>query len=135
MFCLSYSVQAQTSPVTWDFKIDKKSELTYVITSTATISDDWAIYSQFTEEGGPVPTRFSYEGVQLTGKTKELSKVIQKHSKLFGVKVAKFKKKAVFVQEVKVKAGATHVKGYVAFMCCNDKQCLPPTDVDFDLKL
>lgn len=133
--CLSQFLNAQSAPVSWDFQIEQKSEDTYVITSTASIDADWVLYSQYTEEGGPVPTSFTYDGVELVGKTNEMSELIKKYSALFDLEVSKFENEAIFTQEIKVKSGTTSVKGYVTYMCCNGKQCLPPTDVDFELKL
>jgi hypothetical protein len=36
---------------------------------------------------------------------------------------------------VKVNSGAKKISGNIVYMVCNDKQCLPPKDVAFDIKL
>jgi hypothetical protein len=52
------------------------------------------------------------------------------------LKVKYFSEKVEFRQKVRVmSAKPVEVKGYVEFMCCDDKQCLPPTEVNFILKL
>ena len=44
--------------------------------------------------------------------------------------------KVDFVQKIKVKSAiATVIKGSVNYMVCNDKQCLPPKDVPFSIKV
>ena len=43
--------------------------------------------------------------------------------------------KAVFRQKVTVSQSPVTVTGYVTFMSCDDKQCLPPRDVEFALEL
>ena len=45
----------------------------------------------------------------------------------------KVKQKVVFKQKVKLNKAATVVKGKVEFMVCDDKQCLPPSEVMFSI--
>lgn len=49
-------VDAQTNPVNWSYEIVKVSDLEYELVFTATIDDGWYVYSQFLEDGGPIPT-------------------------------------------------------------------------------
>ena len=93
-------------PVSWSFDVNPTEDGSYNLVATAKIKGDWAIYSQHTAEGGPVPLSFSYEkGVALNGDTKEQSLAIKKMSDLFEVEVIKFKKQAVFVQNFTPKDG------------------------------
>ncbi len=125
-----------TSPVTWDFEVAQNEDKSYTFTATAKMKGEWAIYSQHTGEGGPIPLTFKYEdGIDLVGETKEESEAIKKMSKLFEVDVIKFKKEAVFTQTFKPKKGQESIKGTLNFMCCDSQRCLPPTDVDFDVAL
>lgn len=123
-------------PVSWDFKVNPKKDGSYEFVATASLDGDWAIYSQHTAEGGPVPLSFTYEkGVQLKGETKENSKAIKKMSDLFEVEVIKYKKEAVFTQNFTLEEGQNAIKGTLRFMCCDDLRCLPPAEVSFDVAI
>ena len=123
-------------PVSWEFEVSQNEDATYTFTAKAKMKGDWAIYSQHTAEGGPIPLSFSYDGgVKLIGETEEESEAIKKMSELFEIEVTKFKKEAVFTQKFTPHKGQTSIKGYLTFMCCDSKRCLPPTDIDFDVAL
>ena len=134
---MSFFVAGQElKPVTWDFKVNAVEDGSYNLVATAKIKGDWAIYSQHTEKGGPIPLSFTYEeGVELFGDTKELSLAIKKKSDLFEIEVIKFINEAVFVQNFKPDAGVLSIKGSLRFMCCDELRCLPPADVAFDVAL
>jgi thiol:disulfide interchange protein len=121
-------------PVTWSFTSKNVGKQETELTFTATIDKDWHIYSQFIEQGGPIPTSFNFtksSDYELVGKVKELLKPIKAFEKAFGMNIAYFDKKAVFVQKIKLNTAVTTVTGSLEFMVCNDAQCLPPTTVEF----
>jgi len=132
---LSQIGTAQTlNPVKWTFATEQLEEGTYKLIFTANVDDNWQIYSQFTGDDGPVPTSFNFnetkgvdfvEGVVETGNKKE------GFDELFGTNVIKFIGNTTFTQIVKVKKGAASVSGYLEYMTCDGKRCLPPTEVDF----
>ncbi|MNW21061.1 hypothetical protein D3C71_2217640 [compost metagenome] len=47
--------------------------------------------------------------------------------------VSYFGNQVVFQQKVKLNKATATVKGTVEFMVCNDKQCLPPDEVSFNI--
>jgi hypothetical protein len=126
------------SPVNWSFQVSKISIVESELIFTATIDKGWHLYSQDIPEGGPIPTTFHIEkgmGFFLNGVVTE-PKAIEVMDKQFDLKVKYFSEKVEFRQKVRVmSAKPVEVKGYVEFMCCDDKQCLPPTEVNFILKL
>ena len=123
-------------PVSWKFEVNKLEDGSYELVSTAKMKGDWAIYSQHTQKGGPIPLSFEYEkGVNLKGNTQEVSKPIKVVSDLFEIEVIKFKKEAVFTQKFTPEEGQNSIKGTLTFMCCDNLRCLPPTDVAFDVAL
>ncbi|MFT6336855.1 MAG: thiol:disulfide interchange protein DsbD [Halioglobus sp.] len=139
-FCLSIiSIsgfsQGKLAPVNWSFEIIENGK-DYIFKAIATLDDGWALYSQYTEEGGPVPLLFSFNDKSvLIGKTEERSEAIKVVSELFEVEVIKFKKQAVFEQLFTKKKGMKTFSGELRFMCCDDLRCLPPTVVQFDIGL
>ncbi|MES1225408.1 MAG: protein-disulfide reductase DsbD domain-containing protein, partial [Bacteroidota bacterium] len=112
---------------------------TYEVHFTATVSGKYHIYGQKVEGDGPVPTSFNFAKnplIALQGVTKEQGKKITKFEEVWGFKVNYFENKVDFVQVVKSKVNApTSLKGSVEYMVCDDKQCLPPKTVQFDVKL
>jgi thiol:disulfide interchange protein DsbD len=123
------------NPVKWSYASKKIDASTYEVSLTATLDPAWHIYSQTTPEGGPSATVISFTKnalIQLEGPAKEVGKLEQKHEELFGVDVKQFSNKVVFVQTVKLKAKAkTAVSGTIEFMTCNNRECLPPKEENF----
>lgn len=126
-------------PVSWAFSSEPgaKSDEVKVIFK-ATIDGHWHLYSQFIEEGGPIPTSFTFEGsddFELVGEVKEESKIIEGFDPTFEMNIGWFEHEAVFSQIVKLKKPNATVSGYLTYMVCNDKQCLPPTDEEFAIEV
>ncbi|MEC3880019.1 protein-disulfide reductase DsbD N-terminal domain-containing protein [Parapedobacter sp. 10938] len=120
-------------PVTWQFGAKKISKDEAVVFIKATIDKGWHIYSQHVEEGGPIKTSFTFSpstDYTLVGKPAE-PKPKTKYEEVFAMDVGYFDKEVVFQQKVKLKKGATTVKGAVEFMACDANQCLPPDEVTF----
>lgn len=123
-------------PVTWSYAAKKVSATEAVIYIKATIDEGWHLYSQNIKPGGPVASQFTFKpaaAYTLIGKVKE-PKPIVKNEKVFNMEVAYFEDSAVFQQKIKLKGKKPfQVKGSVEFMVCNDTQCLPPTEVVFNI--
>lgn len=133
-----FSSNAQIfNPVDWSFKAERVSEKEAKLVFTASIEDGWHLYSQYIDEGGPIPTTFTFQEL---GGTKLKGDVIEgeghtEMDKNFEMEVKFFEGKADFVQLVEVGAAATTVKGELEFMVCNDERCLPPDYVPFEFKI
>jgi hypothetical protein len=127
------------NPVKWTFSAKKINATTYEVRLSATIEDEWHIYSQTTPDGGPVATSISFNRnplLTLDGAVKESGKLEEHFEELFGVQVKQFSKKVDFIQEVKLKSSVkTNIAGSVTFMTCNDEQCMPPKTVSFNISL
>ncbi len=135
------SVSAQIlEPVKWTFSAEHISGDEYNLIYKADIHDEWNVYSQHTSDDGPVPTMITYEdesGVEMLGANVEKGHKKEGFDKLFETNVIKFLGDQDFtiIQKVKLKDASKPVKGYLTFMTCNNKTCLPPTDVDFAISL
>ncbi|MBL0023640.1 MAG: cytochrome C biogenesis protein [Saprospiraceae bacterium] len=127
----SHLIGQKLSPVTWSFELLKTKGSDYEIVAPANIKNGWTLYSQFTDENGPVPTAFVLGNV--TVPFEEKSKFTKEFDPIFEVDVIKFKEHAIFTHKV-TKAGKNEVTGYVTFMTCDGEKCLPPSDVEFTLK-
>ncbi|MDL2238579.1 thioredoxin family protein [Bacteroidales bacterium OttesenSCG-928-K22] len=135
---LSKSLFAQIyEPVTWDFSTEKISDTEYNLIFKATIDKHWHLYSQdIPDDAGPVPTSFLFEesaDYQLVGNTLE-PKPEEEWDPNFEMNLKFFSNEVKFVQEIKViNTNSLVVKGSLEFMACDDKQCLPPEFVDFEI--
>ncbi len=141
---LPIGISAQIlKPVSWNFSakaapdsLNNQGEKTYMIHLTATIDPGWHVYAQQAGEG-PIPTTISFEDndhLNLIGEVEEKGDKISEFDKVFNSELNFFEKRVDFIQKVVVKR-STVLKGTVAFMVCDDKQCLPPKDVPFSLEL
>ena len=126
-------------PVNWLFSAKKKSATTYEVSITANIPKPWHMYSQHMKQGGPIPTKITFNNnplVKKEGSVKEAGKLEKINDKIFDMEVLFFSGKVVYTQLVKVKAGVkTNITGNVSYMVCDDEQCLPPSKKQFDIKL
>lgn len=136
----SLSLQAQNlDPVSWSYSLEELGENTYMLEFKADIDEGWTVYSQFTNDEGPVPTsiNFESEGVVKEGESEEKGHKKEGYDKLFGVDVIKFLADESFIirQKLVTEEGVNLIGGYLTYMTCNDEMCLPPTDVEFSFDL
>lgn len=125
-------------PVKWSYAAKKISSTEAVVFMRATIDAGWHIYSQNIKDGGPVKTSFTFSPSKeyaLIGKTAEPAPTT-KFEEAFKMDVSYFEKTVTFQQKIRLKSpNVKSVKGQLEYMVCNDKKCLPPEDVDFDIAL
>jgi thiol:disulfide interchange protein DsbD len=140
LFVISLTSYSQiNNAIKWQFNAVKKADGSYSVFCTADLKSPWHIYSQFTPEGGPLPTKITFSPnpmITINGGITEQGEQKTIHDKSFGVDVKYFSGHVSFVQVVKVKAGVkTNLHGTVEYMICNDNKCLPPAKVNFDIIL
>ncbi|MBK7213421.1 MAG: thioredoxin family protein [Bacteroidales bacterium] len=133
------SIQAQIlEPVKWSFKVDRISDKEAELQFVATIDKNWHVYSQIVPPLGPRPTIFTIDKgteFKLKGKVVEPTP-IEEYDPNFEMKVKYFAMKAIFRQKIVISSpNAFTIKGVLEFMCCDDHQCIPPTEVPFSFKL
>src|SRR6185369_13547538 len=134
-----YFLYAQ-SPISWSFNSKKISDKTFELHLTANIQSGWHLYSQDQPSDAiAIPTSVSINNnplLKLDGKVKELGKMEKFTDKNLGISAHQYSNKVDFVQVVKVKSNAkTNVAGSVEFQTCDDKKCLPPKTVNFNIAL
>lgn len=136
---LSLSSIAQIyDPVDWKFSVRdiEGNEATLVI--TAHIEPGWHVYSQFIDEGGPIPTSFRFDpddGYELKGTVSESPKAISAFDPNFNMQIAWHKTRVDFRQKVKLNEPVMTINGTLEFMTCNDTNCLPPEEVPFSIDI
>ncbi|MFI5204856.1 MAG: protein-disulfide reductase DsbD domain-containing protein, partial [Flavobacteriales bacterium] len=121
------SFMQQKDNIQWEFSSRKNGDITEIV-MTANLTKGWHIYSQFTPDGGPIPTEFKFDsqkGIELMGKVKEPNP--EKHyDPNFQLDVMYFSDNVEFVQQVRTRGSVASIKGTLSYMMCNDKTCLPP---------
>jgi len=123
------------NPVKWEFGAEKLSDTEYELIFVAKIDLHWSLYSQFVEEGGPLPTLFSFEpstDFELFESVveSETNKVTQLDP-VFEMVVSKSYDKAIFKQRVRVKSPDFRLIGNIDFMTCDDTKCTYKPDNPF----
>jgi Disulphide bond corrector protein DsbC len=136
---MGFTASAQMKQaVTWTFSAKKIADKTYEVHMTANISGKYHMYAQKNPED-VVPVSFTFTKnplLTLQGGVKEVGKLVSKYEAIWKAKVNYYEGKVDFVQVVKTKVAApVSVKGTLNYMVCDDRQCLPPTDVNFDVKV
>ena len=123
-------------PVKWSFSSEKLNENEYNLIITAKIEKGWHVYSQFIDDGGPIPTSFKFKpskDYQLVDKVTESPKAVGAFDKNFNMQIAWHKNQVVFKQKISLLVPKTTIAGTLEFMVCNDERCLPPAELEFTI--
>lgn len=139
MVFITMAVSAQ-SPISWTFTAKKINTNTYEVHMTAAIQNGWHLYSQNQPEDAiAIPTTFTLTSnplLEMVGKIKEDGKLEKFHDKELNLSANQYSKKVNFVQTVKLKGKVkTKFTGSVEYQTCDDKKCLPPKTVNFNVAL
>jgi thiol:disulfide interchange protein len=137
----SWQASAQMlNTISWSFSQKQINDSISELIFTAKLEEGWHLYSQYTPDGGPLPTEFDF----LSDKAYErVGKVIEPKAKVvfedvFGVDVHFFETdKVKFTQRVKVLSDKpVKVKGTINGMTCKDEVgCIPMDEVNFAFSL
>ncbi|MDZ7741912.1 MAG: cytochrome c biogenesis protein CcdA [Bacteroidota bacterium] len=138
LFFLSNQVLAQggiLEPIKWEFSKNMLSDHEVELIFKAGIENKWHLYSQDIPMSPPA-TVFSFDKndkYELLGSVTEESEVIEEYDPNFEMELKYFANEAIFKQKIKLLTdGPVVVKGFLEYMCCDDKQCLPPTEEEFE---
>lgn len=136
---ISFSAAAQTDadPAVWSHKVKKISDTEFELVFKGKIMEGWHVYSQYTAEGGSLPSEFTFERAgedyRLLGSTQE-SPTIKEYSDIFEVEETFFKKEAIFTQRVELlREGVNQISVNLFYQIC--KEVCIPKDVLFQISL
>ncbi|HMQ48210.1 MAG TPA: cytochrome c biogenesis protein CcdA [Saprospiraceae bacterium] len=128
------------NPVHWTYSSKKLDNGQYELAFEAKLDQGWTLPAMDTDPNdGPMPTTFNFEpssSFSLVGKMKEEGKKKKAPDQLFnGAMVSKFVESPVrFTQIITADDATKPVTGYIAYMVCDDNQCLPQ-DAEFAFNL
>ena len=123
------------NPVRFDYSAVKKGNNLYEVRIKTLLQPTWHIYSVKNPPGGAEPTSIKVKEGNIIGAIKEKGKLKSVYDKEFQVTQNYYESTVDFVQLVKVNSSAKKITGNIVYMVCNDRQCLPPKDVEFNIKL
>ena len=135
LFFLSTSFSQILNPVKFNYSAVKKGANLYEVHINTLLEPKWHIYSVKNPVGGAEPTSIKVKEGNSVGAVKEKGKLKSVYDKEFQLTQNYYETAVDFVQLVKINSGAKKITGNIVYMVCNDKQCLPPKDVAFDIKL
>lgn len=134
-FIINTSFGQILNPVKFSYSAVKKSNNQYEVHIKTVVEPKWHIYSMYNPDGGAQATALTFTNVKMVGKAKEAGKIKTIFEKEFKVNQKYFEQNVDFIQAVKVTPGTKKVSGSIEYMVCNDRQCLPPKTVAFDIAL
>jgi thiol:disulfide interchange protein len=125
------------NPIHWklEFEPAKAAPGGHVLARlTATMDDDWHLYSLSTPKGGPIATTISLADNPAVQSYKVYQpQPLRKLDPNFGIETETFGKEVVFVFDIALAAnapaGAVEVTANSRYQSCTDKQCLPPRKI------
>ena len=107
------------------------------IVFSATIDAGWHVYSTDLGGDGPIAATFNavkMEGVETVGKLTPKGNVIKKYDEMFGMELKFFENAVTFVQKIRFTKPEYVIDCYLEYGACNDRSCLPPTQVELNAK-
>ena len=126
-------------PIKWKHELKVTGEGTANVIITATIDEGWHLYGLNLPKNGPRATSIVFESfgnAKKTGDLKAPSRLLKAYDANFDMELNWYAKDAIFIQPISfTDAAKVKVKGYIEFMACNDKSCLPPSQRPFSLTL
>ncbi|MEM9649798.1 MAG: cytochrome c biogenesis protein CcdA [Bacteroidota bacterium] len=133
-FWFATNLQAQTDaePSIWSHQVKKISDTEFELVFKGQIMKGWHVYSQYTAEGGSLPSEFTFEGAgedyELVGKTEE-SETIKEYSDIFEVEETFFKDQAIFTQKIKLlKQDVRQITVNLFYQICKEV-CIPKDEL------
>ena len=122
LFCLSQE------PIKWLTSVEKKSDNSYILSTTAKIQDNWRLYSQNLEEGGALPTEFVFEDESIFDSFSIVSepKPITKYDPIFQMDQSYFINEVIYSQEVVLKGNYKDdiLTQNLYYQVCDDRVCI-----------
>ena len=123
------------NPVKWTFTVEQLSGDEATLMFNASIDPGWHIYSQFTPDGGPLPTVFTFEEngcYGLVGKPTEPA-AHEEYDSTFEVKVLTLDGKPSFTQKIKLNEGSCTIKGRIDGQVCKEVCIMFGSDFTFTI--
>ena len=131
IFCLSASAQIE-QPISWKVTASPSGDKTFEICAKGTFTDaGWHIYDlEDYGSNGPNSTVFSIDSpdVKVLDEPHITSPVHKAMDDIFGMEIGTCEGTVTIVQTVEFTGDSAEVPVTIEWQCCNDENCLPPTE-------
>ncbi len=125
--------------VKWSSAIKYVSTDSLEITFHVELAPGWAIYSQYQQGTGPLPTSINVSNVPHVSFNEQSAFGSDGYDPIWDLPIKKFVNEVSFISSPFVLPSqqpiTTSVKGHYEFMICDSMQCLPPEWVDFEIQI
>ncbi len=114
--------------VRWESKMIFIDSDKALIDLKALVQPGWHLYSQHIGEGGPLPTRITFESdtaFALLGSTTEQGTPVQFHDDTYGMNITWYSGVVNFQQRIKLLDPNNLIHGQIDYMTCNTQVCVP----------
>lgn len=140
---LSFSMFAQEQHVKWKTSVNKIDESLYEIVVTAKIDSTWHIYDTTRTEFGPNATIIDFDivsgkkgyGAEKVGEMKVSEVPVKYYDDIFMMEVGYYEESVSFTQQFRLLDKRADIQVYVEWMACDDNNCLPLADTEFEIAL
>lgn len=135
MLCATVAAVFAQQPklVEWHFAVAMTGKNSGEITATAIIDNGWHLYGIELPKGGPIPTKWTFDGttgVEFTGKIVTAIPPETVTDPSWNMQLNWWEHKAVLKRQFSITDPANAViECKVKYMVCNGDNCLPPTTV------
>jgi thiol:disulfide interchange protein len=124
-------------PVKWTQTLKVTGDKTADVIFHAKIDEGWHLYGLQLPSDGPRATSIVFKdlvNIAKIGELKSSSKLLKAFDSNFNMELNWYVHEAVFIQKISfTDASKISIGGYIEFMVCNDKSCLPPKQLPFKL--
>ena len=128
----------QMNPAKWKYEVKTISDNEAELQFTVSLENNWHIYSQHTDENGPIGLSFSFDKTNdytLVGNVAE-PKPHEEFDEMFKCTIRSFSGTVVFRQKIKINTtNDFKVTGVMSYQLCNDGSCIAPEDIDFSFNV
>lgn len=115
-------------PVVWSFNTERLSKHEIMLSLTADVAAGWHLYSQFSGEDGPQPTRVIFntdDNYSLIGRPEEKGRATTYYDSTYEMEITWFAGKVSFFQKIKLNEPVMRITGRIEYMVCNNQLCMP----------
>ena len=139
LLALPYGLSAQLFVSTdWSFAVEEGQSASPTVVLTADVPSGWHFYSTKSSPDGSLPAVFAFDASAddaLEGALNE-PRPKSEHDALCNCDIQTHEGRVVFRQNiVRKNNGAFTVKGRITYQMCNDNSCLPPEDVEIEVRV
>jgi thiol:disulfide interchange protein DsbD len=121
------------NPVHFTSELKKGKGTEAELVFAARIDRGWHVYATDLGQDGPIEATLNVvklSGAELVGKLQSVGNVVKKYDAMFGMELRYFEQTAMFVQKIRFTKPDYDIDCYLEYGACNDRSCLPPTQVE-----